>query len=553
MCILLLPLSLKAQKEGEQVVTSPKIDSLLTRLSTAKNDTNKVNILNTISLIYKDITPDKGISYCQQALNLSQTLSWKKGIIEAYTNLAKNFYSKSDFKAALAYFEKSLLLNKEQGDNTAIIKNLIDIGDIYAQLGIYAKALEYNFNALKIAEGEKKQDNIADCFRNIGFIYFSEGNYSISLENYFKGLKLFRLIKDNSKITFTLKSIGNVYYVQNKYNEALLNYREALQISEKSGNKMNSADNLMSLGNVFSDENDNVKALDYQFKALKLFEELDNKGGLANILGNIGITYFNIASDSIGPIPVYNKIPKSKPANIKLAIDYLSRAINIEKVTGQLNILLQCYDALSQAYELSGNYKDALKNHQLYVAVKDSVFSVQKITSLAKVETERDMEEQKEIAKVKELQNKREKIFYSFGIGLLLLIVVVIGLGYRTQRKLNQKITQLVNEQEHTIKERTKDLAESNEKLAESNEKLAVSNEKLVHNNKELIALIQFNAHNVREPLTRIMGAMSIQEYMTTEEFNEEIWPAMQIAVNDLDRTIKEVIKRGDDAVDSHS
>jgi hypothetical protein len=101
----------------------------------------------------------------------------------------------------------------------------------------------------------------------------------------------------------------------------------------------------------------------------------------------------------------------------------------------------------------------------------------------------------------------------------------------------NKEITQLVNEQELIIGARTKELAESNGKLVIANDKL--------------IALIQYNAHQLREPLTRISGAMMIRDYMPDEEFFADVWPDMGRAVNDLDNNIKEVIKIADETISS--
>jgi signal transduction histidine kinase len=108
----------------------------------------------------------------------------------------------------------------------------------------------------------------------------------------------------------------------------------------------------------------------------------------------------------------------------------------------------------------------------------------------------------------------------------------------RTEQLLqkNTVITKLVNEQEQTIQVRTAELA--------------ASNDKLIHANKKLVELIQYNAHNLREPLMRISGAMVIQEYLPTEEFFEDIWPQMRKAVTDLDDSIKNVINIADETVE---
>ena len=90
------------------------------------------------------------------------------------------------------------------------------------------------------------------------------------------------------------------------------------------------------------------------------------------------------------------------------------------------------------------------------------------------------------------------------------------------------KVVKLVEEQEQTIAERTAELANANKKLVE---------------------LIQYNAHYMREPLARVMGAISISEFVDHDEFMNDIIPQMTRAANDLDNAIKEVIKVADETV----
>ena len=64
-----------AQKQGQSL-----IDSLLKELPKQKEDTNKVKLLNSLSYSYPSISPDEGLKYGEQGLDLSTRLDWEKGI-----------------------------------------------------------------------------------------------------------------------------------------------------------------------------------------------------------------------------------------------------------------------------------------------------------------------------------------------------------------------------------------------------------------------------------------------------------------------------------------
>ena len=66
-----------------------KIDSLLTLLKTDKEDTNKVKHLNKLCLEnYLIGSYDKGLPYGKQALELAQSLAYKRGEAGAYHVMA---------------------------------------------------------------------------------------------------------------------------------------------------------------------------------------------------------------------------------------------------------------------------------------------------------------------------------------------------------------------------------------------------------------------------------------------------------------------------------
>ena len=64
-----------------------KVDSLELVLKKAKEDTNKVKVLNALALQYIDIGDfKKALLYSNDALSLSIKKDYKKGVATSYTN-----------------------------------------------------------------------------------------------------------------------------------------------------------------------------------------------------------------------------------------------------------------------------------------------------------------------------------------------------------------------------------------------------------------------------------------------------------------------------------
>ncbi len=67
----------------------------------------------------------------------------------------------------------------------------------------------------------------------------------------------------------------------------------------------------------------------------------------------------------------------------------------------------------------------------------------------------------------------------------------------------------------------------------------------LTKTNKNLLELISYNAHQIREPLTRITGALIVREYYDDKiEYMDEIFPQLDKAANDLDAALKDVLNK---------
>lgn len=95
-----------------------RLDSLLAELPRAKPDTNRVNLLNTISFAYQNRNPNEGINYANQSLVLARRLTWKKGMAFAYVGLGNNYSSKSDNPKALTSYLSGLKIAEEIKDKT---------------------------------------------------------------------------------------------------------------------------------------------------------------------------------------------------------------------------------------------------------------------------------------------------------------------------------------------------------------------------------------------------------------------------------------------------
>lgn len=593
--IITVPGNLYAQKQGQA-----KIDSLLQELPKQKEDTNKVNLLNNLSNTYSNNNTDEGIKYGQVSVALAEKLNWKKGIANANLNISTNFLYKSDYPKSLEYGLKAIKTDEEIGYKKGIAAAKCNIGNVYLYQGDYPKALEYDlialkideeignkegiatvsgvlgmvcdaqndypraleyyFKALKIAEEIGNKGKIAATIGNIGLIYKYQDDYPKALEYFFKSLKMLEEVGNKKGIAAVTGNIGDIYMEQGDYPNALEYDFRSLKILEEIGDKYNAANGTIEIGRVYLRQLDYSKALEYDFKSLKISEEIGDKNGIAFVTGSIGAVYLALKTDTATKVWTNTKLlpaafpgyatPQSKADCLPKAIEYLERGLKLSNEINLLNLASSSiYEHLAEAYELNGDYKKALEAYRNYTKIKDSIFSKENNKKIIQQGMKYEYEKKEAVTKVlseKELQ--KQKLIRNGFVGGFAVVFIFAGVFFSqrnkikkgkkrsdelllNETKLNNTITKLVNEQEETIKQRTQQLA---------------------HANKKLVELIQYNAHNLREPLARVMGAMNIQEYMTNEEFYSEIWPGMRKAVTDLDNSIKDVITIADETVNMY-
>lgn len=397
-----------------QPVTQSNIDSLKRMIELQRSDTGKINTLCELSFAYYRISPDSGIAYGFEALEIANRIKWQPGIANAHQNIAVNYISLSE----------------------------------------YAKALENLLTALAIYEHSDKYKQIAAIYNKLGLVY-AHNNNSKALEHYEKSLELYRELKDTNGMAQVYGNIGNVYFSNAKFDEALSAYSLALEHYQKQNDKYGMAQNIQNIAMINTVKANYDEAFKNNELAIEINSQTNNLYGLAISYGNMGVLYMYILRDTITKY----KLPYNREAALGRAIDYLQKSIAIAKKLGALDIVQNFYKDLSDAENMLGNPTEALKYYQLYSTYKDSIYSRRSLQKIAYLETERDIylkDKQIQINKLKLEKRNNQVIFISLGSLLLALSLVVVFRERRKSEKLllnilPRSVAQRLKDKEHPI------------------------------------------------------------------------------------------------------
>jgi len=376
-----------------------KIDSLEIVLQNAKEDTNKINILNEMSNQYVLSHAEKMREYAKQALSLSKELSFEKGIAESLMNIGWGYFSESYDEKAMEYFLQSLKIAEELEYKEIISEDLRSIGILYASKSHYSKAMNYCKQALEIAEESENKKGIGKCLRIIGWIYFSQKKYTKALESLVKALPLTREFEGEIGTGHCLNIIGDVYMGLNNYD----------------------------------------KAMKYFLNALEIFEEIADKNGIMECLKSIGNLHFHKGD--------YEK-----------ALKYSERSLTLTRETGDKGSIQYAYGFLAKIYVKQNNYQKAYEYLNLYSQLKDSLSDGGKITEL-----ETKYKQEKELAilkKEQELKDYKQNVIKYVSFGIIFFLVLMSFVLYNRYR-LKQRTNQQLAAKNIIIEDKNKDITDS--------------------------------------------------------------------------------------------
>jgi tetratricopeptide (TPR) repeat protein len=394
--LLFCPLQALAQPKTGKALA----DSLLQVIPHMANDTNKVNALVKLSKALYTTSPEQGVKYGQQALQLAEEKKWIKGQGAANIAIGANYEQRSDLTKALANY----------------------------------------FAGLKLYEQLKDKKGIASAFWGLGNIYNVQKNFVKSLDYQFKALATYRELGDKRAESSLLGNIANNYLMSGNYDKALEYYMQSLPMKEKIGEPIAIAVELHNVGSVYFKKENYLSALVYYDKVRKTVKPDDAPGIYARSLGNIGACYLKIVMDSLN-IENDSLVPPTKEGVLNMAIDYIQQSIKLGSQTGDIEQLYNSYNDLAEAMAYKKDYQAAYNYLIKKYDYRDSVFSTDKSSIISRLEAQRAADEVTLKEKDMQILKLRSQV-YIISIILLVFIIAIGVVRIARQREANRELSQ---------------------------------------------------------------------------------------------------------------
>jgi len=324
----------------------------------------------------------------------------------------------------ILWLEKAL---SQKGDNIS----KLHIGEANRQMGLYyfnheeiVESFPYFLDAIKSFAAVSDTVGLAKSHINIALAYHLSQENELALKYAERSLFFAEQLQDLNMISVILGNLGAMYETESKETDKVLEtYERLLSVCKEIKDSIGLQVAYNNIGVFYSKENQPQKAISYYENALKLAGELNLFEDRCRIIINL--------------LDVYTKSGNFLKSN---AMVDLSKDTCVE-----VDIRLQSLRArrLSEFYEATGDFKNALEQLAQYQMLHDSIYSEERTRIIRDLSEEYESEKRMQIIalleKDRELQNRKLEVGNLVRNGLLgitLLLGFFGGLLYLQRNKL---------------------------------------------------------------------------------------------------------------------
>jgi len=388
--------------------------------------------------------------------SLMNTFSSQKGIEKAETSKKiGTFYKKnSQYYRAIEYsqiardlYEENTNLSvSEKAKNVALCD--LSIGVEYFFIGDHKKAMEYYIKAYKVIP-----ENI-DLLLNIQGVFSSQDNHEKAFQYAELAMKVAQKTKNTSQLDRIWSVKSDIYFSKKDTINAFRALEKSIEFSKKENDLEQLAITYTNYGDLLQDSK---KKLDFYLKSKAIWDvfqpdnllSISNSISIANLYRN-EISNENFLRD--------NAVTKKEALNKSEQI-LLEQIQKCKKINHKGKNLQYALESLSYVYEEKEDYKNANNYFKDCVMLYDSLNSIDTKNKILNVESSFKIgEKDKEIQLNQKIinQEKKQKWFYIFGIGLLAVIGGLLFYQSQNRKKTNEKLQLLNTELDQANKTKTR-------------------------------------------------------------------------------------------------
>jgi signal transduction histidine kinase/tetratricopeptide (TPR) repeat protein len=397
-------------------------DSLLSLLSVAHEDTNKVYLLFTLADQDETSEPEKAKVYLRQAKGLSENLNFEKGVFKYYRHAAYINAYQSRYDSMLYYSKIVLDLATKKKDTFNIGVSLFNIGEAYKFMSDYENGLQYTLEGVRMLEGRGYTNIESNLYGGLQGTYLMLKQYEKAIEFGVKAVEIGRKLSDKNPLVSALVNLANCYGEVKNFSKAKALYDEAIEIAHKINSKSIEAMCYEGLADIALKEDQVHRIKPYAEKALVLHSETQNSFGIMASKQALAIYY------------LYTR-------DFPLATKFATEALTIADAENFLEARAAVLSTLSEISFATHNFKAAFRYADESKKTNEKIFTESVAQKDASMRVKYETEKKDTQLKLQQITIRQKNILNYILIGSAVALLLISLLSYRNY-KAKQKLQQ---------------------------------------------------------------------------------------------------------------
>lgn len=405
------------------------------------------SLIRRAKMIYQN-DPVQAFNYSQKAIEKAKQEGSELNTGMAYEMLGISFDYLGQLDSALFYFDRSIELLKSQKNKIYIARVFNSKANSLFLLNKNKEALLYYTRSYEIFKTVKSPLDETSSIMGIGNVYSSMKSHKLSLKYYDQALTFYEERKDSAYISYVLTNISEVYADMKLFDKELEYQRKSLSIKEKLGDDYGLVYSYTNMSGLMSRENKKDSALYFADKAIITSNKINNQEFLASSYQALADVHYH-----------FNQY--------KEAVRYYQQALDIARKLKNSKTESSILKIMANAQIKSGDHINASQSLLQFIAINDSVNSVEMQKSFNELQTQYETEKkEKEISLLNERDKKRQVVIYSIiALSLLLgLLSFVLFNRFRLKKRTANELevrNKEISHQKNIIEEKQKEITDS--------------------------------------------------------------------------------------------
>lgn len=411
------------------------LDSLEASYEKVPIDSVKFSILNDLA-------------YYWHTRNLKESLEWTRKGLELTRDAGNELW-----EGRFMITEGAVLLRMEELDSAISVledaRSLVNVSDLPMLLtqegyvserrGDLNRATDLAYEALKLSEELNDDRGIAIAFSDLSNLLWKLERFEEGLEFGLKSIEIFesRGLNDMD-YCFTLYVVANNYWGLGQSDKALNFCNHSIAMGERYGFYNNLSDTYISLIDLHAERGEFEKARMAGEEAVKWAELIDNDFLLMRSYLSIGRM-------------------QNLQGRFGTAVESFENSLEVATTEfGDKFYLSLLYEGLARAYAGTHSYKEALDAFSEYDRLKDELSTEEAEKKISTVHTQFEVAKRDDTILDQEQRLQKQKssqTMITVVAGLLTLLLVLLYITYKNNRRKNVQLLEQNLEKEFLLKE----------------------------------------------------------------------------------------------------